>query len=87
MQAEREQPQEAAEPAHDMQSGQAAPQEGDSRRPDGVSKIDLRDVWGGRTPATSPEATAGKFAHRRSSVCFAWLVVLLLFRERLNATE
>ena len=32
----------------------------ESRRPDGVSKIDLRDVWGGRTPASSPEGAAGK---------------------------
>lgn len=31
----------------------------DSHRPEGISKIDLRDVWGGRTPATSPEAAAG----------------------------
>lgn len=31
----------------------------DSGRPNGLSKIDLRDVWGGRTPAVSPEPTAG----------------------------
>lgn len=50
------------------EASQSQQQGNESRRPDGVSKIDLRDVWGGRTPAASPEATTGKHQCRRSLV-------------------
>lgn len=45
--------------ADELQEQEEAARLIESRRPEGISKIDLRDVWGGRTPATSQEEATG----------------------------
>jgi len=53
---------EAAPPLGDgpkEKGGEGAGKDRKSGRPLGISKIDLRTVWGSRTPAGAPEAQAG----------------------------
>ena len=48
----------------------------DSGRPEGMSKIDLRCIWGGQTPATSPETTAGLwYIDACDSVLLQWCCI------------